>query len=276
VDNADLTVPPGARAGLIPLHPANDPSRGSLLFADLAEQLPPLGVAVLRYDRRPGEDIPLEAQADDALEAAADLRAAVGDPALPIVLWGYSQGAWACLIAAARWPGIAGLALLGASGVSPAQQMRYTTERQLREAGYGEEDVADLRRLRTEGERYIRREQGGSAFQPVIDEYAGRPWFPLAFIPREVPETPEPWEMDFDPAMLLGQITCPVLAVYGDDDRWVPIDPSIAVFSALPQLEVVRISGGGHAPTTDREGGGEVLSQYRDALASWLSRTVLR
>ena len=90
--------------------------------------------------------------------------------------------------------------------------MRYTTERQLREAGYGEEDVADLRRLRTEGERYIRREQGGSAFQPVIDEYAGRPWFPLAFIPREVPETPEPWEMDFDPATLLGQITCPVLA----------------------------------------------------------------
>jgi hypothetical protein len=55
VDHADLTVPPGARAGLIPLHPANDPSRGSLLFADLAEQLPPLGVAVLRYDRRPGD-----------------------------------------------------------------------------------------------------------------------------------------------------------------------------------------------------------------------------
>ena len=149
--------------------------------------------------------------------------------------------------------------------------MRYTTERQLREAGYGEEDVADLRRLRTEGERYIRREQGGSAFQPVIDEYAGQPWFPLAFIPREVPETPEPWEMDFDPATLLGQITCPVLAVYGDDDRWVPIDPSIAVFSALPRLEIVRISGGGHAPTTDREGGGEVLPQYRDALAGSLT-----
>jgi hypothetical protein len=88
VDHADLTVPPGARPGLIPLHPANDPSRGSLLFDDLAEELPPLGVAVLRYDCRPGEDIPLEAQADDALEAAADLRAAVGDPALPIVLWG--------------------------------------------------------------------------------------------------------------------------------------------------------------------------------------------
>jgi pimeloyl-ACP methyl ester carboxylesterase len=276
VDHADLTVPPRARAGLIPLHPANDPSRRSLLFADLAEQLPPLGVAVLRYDRRPGEDIPLQAQADDALEAAADLRAAVGDPALPIVLWGYSQGAWACLIAAASGPGIAGLVLLGASGVSPAQQMRYTTERQLREAGYGEEDVADLRWLRTEGERYLRREQGGSAFQTVIDEYAGRPWFPLAFIPREVPETPEPWEMDFDPATLLGQITCPVLAVYGDDDRWVPIDPSIAVFSALPQLEIVRVSGGGHAPTADQEGGGVVLPQYRDALASWLSRTVLR
>jgi pimeloyl-ACP methyl ester carboxylesterase len=48
------------------------------------------------------------------------------------------------------------------------------------------------------------------------------------------------------------------------------------VFSALPQLEVVRIPGGGHAPTTDQEGGGDVLPQYRDALASWLGRTVLR
>ena len=232
-------------------------------------------MAVLRYDRRPGDDIPLEAQADDALEAAADLRAAVGDPALPIVLWGYSQAVGlpdrGGPRARYRRPGAA-----WCQRRVPAQQMRYTTERQLREAGYGEEDVADLRRLRTEGERYIRREQGGSAFQPVIDEYADRPWFPPAFIPREVPETPEPWEMDFDPATLLGQITCPVLAVYGDDDRWVPIDPSIAVFSALPQLEIVRISGGGHAPTTDREGGGEVLPQYRDALASWLSRTALR
>ncbi|HET7380233.1 MAG TPA: hypothetical protein VFJ24_09355 [Gaiellales bacterium] len=92
MENADLELPAGARAGLIPLHPANTPSRRQLLFDDLAEWLPGMGVAVLRFDRRVGADMPLELQADDAETAVAELRDAAGDPALPIVLWGFSRG----------------------------------------------------------------------------------------------------------------------------------------------------------------------------------------
>lgn len=271
----DLTLPPGVRAGVIPLHAAGQPSRCSVLFDDLVELLPPLGVGVLRYDRRAGEDVPLETQADDAEIAIETLRSAAGDPDLPVVIWGFSQGAWPTLIVGARRDDVAGLVTVGASGVSPAAQMRYTTARQLREAGFGDADLADLARLRGAAETYVRGHRDGRWFQPIIDECADRPWFPLAWIPRHVPEVAEPWEIDFDPALLLPDIHCPVLAVYGDDDRWVPIDASLEVLSRLSVLEVARISGGGHAPTVDREGGGEVIPAYRERLTDWLNRMVL-
>ncbi len=273
----ELSVPSDLRAGLVPLHPANDPSRDSLLFADLAEHLPPLGVAVLRFDRREAEDVPLQIQADDALAAVAHLRAATGEPQLPVVLWGFSQGAWAAMIAAAQSQDVAGVVLVGGSGVSPAQQMRYTTQRQLREAGYGDAEAAALERLRDAAEAYLRHELDGEAMQAVIDRYADEPWFDLSWIPREVPAQAPEWEMDFDPAPVLQQLRCPVLAVYGEDDRWVPIDQSVAVLEvSVGELEVVRIAGGGHGPTTDGEGGGEVIAEYREQLAGWLSRAVLR
>jgi hypothetical protein len=60
------------RGGVVPLHPADDPSRDQFLFLHLADVLPRQGVAVLRYDRRPmpdGHDVPLEVQARDVLSA---------------------------------------------------------------------------------------------------------------------------------------------------------------------------------------------------------------
>ena len=273
MENVDLTLPANVRAGLIPLHPANNPSRRSLLFDDLAEWLPGLGVGVLRFDRRAADDVPLELQAVDAEAAIAELRAAAGDPHLPVVLWGFSQGAWPAMIVAARRDDLAGVVLLGGSGVSPAEQMRYTTERQLREAGYGDAEVADLLGLRDVGEAYLRHEVDGRVFQAELDRFKDAPWFPLAWLPREVPLEAPDWEMEFDPAPVLREIGCPVLAVYGDDDRWVPIDASVAVLEAtVADLEVARIPGGGHGPTTDGEGGGEVLPAYRERLADWLSR----
>lgn len=94
------------------------------LAAGPCEFLPEAGVAVLRYDRRPGDDVPFELQAQDAEAAIAALRAAVDRPDLPIVYLGYSQGAWSAFIVAARRVDLAGLVAVGASGVSPALQMR--------------------------------------------------------------------------------------------------------------------------------------------------------
>src|SRR5215472_11180020 len=93
---ATLTMPAGpVRGGLVPLHPANEPSRDQFLFRHLALILPPRGVAVLRFDRRAfrdDADVPLALQAKDALAVLQELRQVRGVGAAPLGVWGFSQG----------------------------------------------------------------------------------------------------------------------------------------------------------------------------------------
>ena len=77
---ATLKLPDGpVRGRVVPLHPASDGSRRQFLFEHLVDTLVPRGVAVVRFDRRPSSagDVPLEAQADPALQALRELRAAL-------------------------------------------------------------------------------------------------------------------------------------------------------------------------------------------------------
>ena len=273
------------RGGVVPLHPAGDGSRHQFLFEQLAQTLVPRGVAVLRVDRRPspdGADVPFAVQADDALEALRVLRAHVG-PA-PVGLWAWSQGAWAAALAAARSQGVAFLVLLAACGVSPAEQMRYGTAEQLRRNGYGN-DVAlrELSELREAFEDAVRNPGRLATAQAVIDRYADRPWFPLAYVPRTLAPSTDWPDMDFDPAPTLAEIRCPVLLFYGDEDEWTPVEPSIGAWrraaakAGNTDLTVIRVPGTDHAPTAggilDRAA---ISPAYTDALAEWLDRRLAK
>ena len=273
---AVLTVPAEPRLGLVPLHPASGPSRDTPLIRHLADALPPIGVAVLRYDRRPGEDIPFPVQVADAAAAVAELRRAI-DPALPIVLWGFSQGAWVALLAANELA-VAGVVVVGASGVSPALQMRYTSARQLREAGFDAADVEDMLDVRTTCEEVLRGGGDLAAAQRALDAAAERPWWPQAWLPPTIsrPTASEGLDMDFDPAPLVQALACPLLAVVGDDDRWVPHAESLAVLRTATDVEVLHVAGGDHAPTVDGDGEGTLLPGYEAGLIDWIERRVAR
>ena len=264
--------------GLVPLHPAGDPSSDQLLFRHLAEALPACGVAVLRYDRRPaaaGQDVPLEAQVEDALAAMAELRRRTGEPRLPVGFWGFSQGAWAAMLAAAA--GAAFLISVSGSGVSPAEQMRYGTREQLVRAGYGARELAQLAELRRAYEDYLRGNRSREEVEDLIRGAADSPWFELAWVPRELPE-PDAWpDMDFDPAEALGLVACPMLAFFGEDDEWVPVEPSIerwraAAARAGAPLAVVRLPGTSHQPTLGEPG--PVSPVYEEALTGWVARVL--
>ncbi|MFI7218899.1 alpha/beta hydrolase family protein [Micromonospora maritima] len=273
---AVLDLPAGpVRGGLVVLHGSHADERSYFLYAHLARLLPRAGVAVLRYDRRPrvdGHDVPLADQAEDAAAAVAELRRHVG--AAPVGLWGFSQGAWAAAVTAAGHP-VDFLVLVGCSGVGPAAQMRYGTAEQLRRHGYGPADVAELIRLRGVAEGFLRGDVSRPVAQAELDAAVRRPWFPLAFLPDELPETPGTWvDMDFDPAPVLARLTCPVLLCYGETDAWTPIEESLAVWRRAArnaELTVARLAGCDHAPTL---GGGEDLGsvspQYEAVLLDWL------
>ena len=221
---ATVDLPNGpVRGGVAVLHGAEAGQRSFFCYRHLAQLLPTAGIAVLRYDRRPhvdNQDVPLDRQAGDAAAAINALRGHVGD--VPIGLWGFSQGAWAASLTAARHPEqVAFLILVSSCGVSPAKQMRFGTAQQLHRHG---------------GWR----------------------------------------DMDFEPAPVFAQVSCPVLLFYGASDAWIPIEQSIAAWrqattSTAAKLMVHRLAGCDHLPTLN---GGESLAdispQYSATLLSWL------
>jgi uncharacterized protein len=275
-----LTMPAAVpRAGVVALHPAGYPSRDFPLLHHLADALPAHGVAVLRFDRRaprlPHGDVSLQAQAADAVSAIADLRAATA-PDLPVMLWGFSQGAWVAMIAAHQ-AAVAGIVLVGASGVSPADQMRYTSARQVREAGFGEEAVEEMLAIRRLCEDAFRAGDSEGA-RRALERASAQAWFAASWLPQptEVGPDDDEFEIDFDPAPLIRSLPCPLLAVVGDEDRWVPLAESVAVLETAPEAELLHVPGGDHAPTEDGDGQGALLPGYEAGLVDWIGRRISR
>jgi pimeloyl-ACP methyl ester carboxylesterase len=279
---AVLTRPGGGcRAAVALLHPADDPSGRQFLFQHLAMVLPEQGIAVLRYDRRawpPGRDVPYALQAEDLGHGLHALAGEAG--CVPAGLWGFSQGAWVALMTAAARADIAFLVLVGCSAVSPACQMRYGTAGQLRRAGFGPACIAELGELRAAYEGYQRGQLSRQQAQQVVDAFASRPWFELSWVPRMLPATPDWDDMDFDPAPVIGQLRCPVLAFYGTDE-WVPVQESISIWRATfpdpAQLTIHQLTGTTHHPTLGgRRELPAISPEYTAKLTSWLEQVITR
>lgn len=279
---ATVTIPTGpVRGGVVALHGAEAGHRSYFLYEHLSRVLPPLGVAVLRYDRRPaesGQDVPLSRQASDAVAATRVLRDHVAGA--PIGLWGFSQGAWAAPVAAATSPAeVAFLVLVSSCGVSPARQMRIGCDRQLEIHGYGAADRALLATLRSALEDHLRGTGDRASTQALVDDCAARPWFPLVHVPEVLPD-PGAWDdMDVDPEPVFAQVSCPVVAFYGETDAWMPITESTDAWAAAGRasgnrdITVIRLDGCDHTPTvmerTDIDG---ISQQYTGVMSRWLEQ----
>ena len=243
------------RGGVVPLHGAAFPQRDQPLFDHLARTLTPLGYAVLSFDRRPapdGDDTSLDVQAADALAALATLEI---ETAAPVGVYGFSQGAWAAALAAARSRDVAFLTTVGGSGVSPALQMRYYTDELLRRAGYDGAARAQLLELRVAVEDVLRGTGDREHAAGLLATATTEPWFSMAYLPPELPSPDDTWkDMDYDPEPTFAQVTCPTLLVYGADEECVPPGPSkeawrrAAEVAGNDDVTVVDLPGCGHIP----------------------------
>lgn len=272
------------RGGIVALHGASRPERSQPLFAHLADTVAPLGYAVLSYDRRAkvnDSDVPLLDQAADARRALAALTSHLESP---VGLYGFSQGAWAACVAAAidaepSAPALVSfLVLLGCSGVSPAEQMRYFTDEQLRRSGYDATARARAHELRLGLEETFRGAVDPAVTSAALTAAAREPWFELTYLPPDMPPPEVSWDdMDYDPAAEIARITCPTLLIYGADEECVPAPESEAVWRAAGErdLTVVHLPGCGHLPVVDGQGRPEpddpasYSPDYTAALATW-------
>lgn len=276
---AVITAGASTRGVCVALHGSAEPSREYFLYKHLASVLPSKGWDVLRYDRRPSDHgVPLGQQVAD-LETVIDAaRDRLGDAHRPVGLWGFSQGAWTATMAASSTVETAFLVLVGFSAVSPAEQMRFATANYLRQAGYGDEEVADLARLRDVWESYRRGRISRQDAQAAVDKYVIGPWFHLAYVPAEVPPLDsinDPGFLDVNPLSYLATIDVPTLVIYGENDIDVPIGVSIAAIDRLDEteIEVVRLPMANHDLTIHSDDRDPILhSSYEPTLVSWVSR----
>ena len=273
------------RGGVVALPGSSLPHRRQPIFDHLAASLCPVGFAVLSVDRRPWTtwngtptDTPLEVQAADALAAVSLLYDRLEKP---VGLFGFSQGAWSAAIAASRDPTVAFLIALGCSGVSPAAQMRFYTDELLRRAGYDQSARSHLRRLRLAVEELLRGCGDRERASRLLDDAIDRPWFSLAYLDDRLPEPQDTWhDMDYDPEPTFGNVQCPALVIYGEDEECVPAEPSKAAWiratreSGNHDLTIVDLPGCGHfpAPGADASSLHVSLSAFSDEYTAALQR----
>jgi pimeloyl-ACP methyl ester carboxylesterase len=150
-------------------------------------------------------------------------------------LYGVSQGGWVALIASAVEARIRFVISNSGPGVSPASQDRFRILNDLRQDGQDDTALTEAGRWLDDREDRL---LSGQALEEVLtrqETFTGRTWYEittryfdtvemLGFLRRV---------LDFDPAVILPKVQCPVLALLGASDALVPVPESLAAFSSL-------------------------------------------
>lgn len=291
-----LYLPEGgqALAAVVVTHSASKPLRDAALYRHLTEMLPPLGIAVLTYDRRGSgrsggslKNSDYAMLADDAIAAVRMLKA---DPRIDpkrIGVWGLSQGGWLSLLAAARSPEVRFVVSISAPVVTPDVQMMFRSENSMRINGYSDAEIHQMRAMRLAVDDYMRGTGDRAVAQALVDAAKDEPWFDLLYMGETVGDrATSRWrkEIEYDPLPTLDQVDVPALILFGANDPVVPVATSVARIDArrAPSLTVRVIAGADHHMATSMTPKAQMdpaqsqwarpeAAEYFAILASWMT-----
>ena len=260
-------------------------------FAEEAEALAGAGFASLSWDK-PGcggsagdwRGQSLQDRAAEALAAVACLADQEEVDPGRIALLGASQGGWVGPLAASMSGTVAAVISLSGPGVSPYAQEAYRVEHMLADAGVPGDQVAEALAFFHRRAGRLRR---GDDLEDVVAEqlrHREAPWYPalgddgtvehLGFMARIY---------DYDPVPALERVTCPVLAIWGQRDLYVPVAASAEAFAAALgragngsfRLEVVRDADHGlRLPASGGAERGPRIPDLMDMVIGWLRRAL--
>jgi pimeloyl-ACP methyl ester carboxylesterase len=224
--------------GGVLMHPgsgASDRHNGGY-FAPIRTALVEAGYAVASFDKRGvggssglWQEAPIETQARDMMSGVALLAEQPEMSQVPIGLFGHGQGAWVAMEAAAREEDILFVILNSGSAVSPVEQERYAARNRLARS------TADPEEVEKRIARYdlmVRLARALTPYEQVEER--------LEELSPHVPKNQSIWHfwisiLDYAPRSALSRAHAPFLALYGENDRLVPIEASIEVLrSTVP------------------------------------------
>jgi uncharacterized protein len=219
------------------------------------------GAVVLAHDKpgcgSPGDwrDQSFEDRARESLAALRVLRAHPSTARRPVGLMGISQGGWVSMLAASlHEEKVDFIISMSGPGVSVAAQDRMRIEGELVAAGESPEAVAEALAWLDERADRLRTGQDARSVLDAQKAYADRSWYPITVAHFNTVEMLEfiGRILDFDPAVVLPKVGCPVLGVFGGADPIVPVFESIETFArCLPRLPgdphgLASFPGGNH------------------------------
>lgn len=270
-----LWLPASDPRAVILMHPGSGPSDrdNDTYFPGIRSMLLTEGYAVASFDKRGvggstgmWQHAGVVDQADDLMACLADVSARL--PGLPRGAFGHSQGGWVVYEAAGRPGGPDFVIANSGPGVSVATQERYSLESDVepldRAQAVAEYDV--LCALIAAGDRrsataHLRQAIIRERFEPFVGDDDAWNLARLLFT--------------YDPADALAAIAVPVLAIYGRDDRVVPVTDSVAALRRrVPDhlLEVCVLPGGDHR--VQQPGTEQLVDGYAAALLAFIEARV--
>lgn len=286
---------PGPYPSAVMVHGSGPESRAE--YAYYAKLLARHGIAGLAYDKRGVGASTGKLYGTDyrgyASDAAAGVRALRQRPDMDsarVGLVGFSEGEWVAPLAATQLHDVAFVVIIGASGVSPAQQVNAEIESRLRSRGYDEAEIAKALELNNRVFEYQRTGKGRDDLASDLRRAASKPWFRDAGdIPTELyPVDDYAWwrsVMDFDPGPVWAQVSAPVLVLKGGRDAHSPAGQARrmigaalcgsprqapADFALFPNADHLLLEwplGKGTPPPVFADG-------YRRTLIGWISAVV--
>ena len=275
---------------VIVTHTSNHGTRDFSVYQHLTNLLPSHGIAAFLFDRRGSGASTGNFETASFFDLAADTQAAIDCLKLRndidlehIGVWGMSQGGWIAPLTASKSADVAFVVAVSAVGVTPAEQMNYSAEFELREKGFSEEVLKQMLELHDLVNEYYRGKANRFNVQERLDEFREEAWFPFAYLDDYLPEDPfiEKWhqEMDFNPVPIIQEIAVPVLLLFAEHDPWVPIAKSVAVWKEYgpDDLSIYQIKDANHFMISIAHSGirgdqGPQVEEYSTVLTRWLER----
>ena len=215
------------------------------------------GIATLAYDKRgvgeSGGDfrkVPFMELCGDGLGAIKYLKSRKEIDAKRIGVWGLSQGGWLGPLAASRSADVAFVIAVSGPGVSPGEQMIVYYANELREQGVDEGDVREASTVRRDIWNYMSSGLGYEKTKAELDKARTKRWYNKAKVQQDDSFGPLPtpaelskpvgrsvlWfkqEAVYDPVPALRALRVPALFLFGDRDRLIPVEESVAVIQRV-------------------------------------------
>jgi pimeloyl-ACP methyl ester carboxylesterase len=258
------------------------------------------GIAALVYDKRgtggsegDWQQTSISNHADDALAAVRLLQGRSDINPRQVGIFTTSYGGLVTPLAASRSKDVAFLILVASPAISQTERYPYIMLPTLRALGWSEKELEEAVAFMKLEAEFLMTRSNWPKLREAIERARGTIWFPRTRTGEASATTEDHpfWESaqgnvalsTYDPRPALRQLTCPVLAIFGEFDEAVTVDPNRLVLErmlrdgehadftirVLPDADHSMLWGAG--PLADRS---RWAPGYFDTMISWLLERV--